>query len=284
MGKNSDSNCIASIPTTNSSAMTTRQAENSQNLTPSAETESSVQHDGHVPTSLQVTELTQHQELPDLIKKAIKEAVREELKEFQQQISKLTDRVEQNESKILSLEVANDTKTNKISAMEKQLSLQAEQIATLKKSSQDAEQYSRRNCVRVFGIQETAEENTDSIILNIAKEKLGVDLGIQDIDRSHRVGPEQNMSQRTKHSEPSNTSVPSSSRSDSTWASKVASSGKTSHPRAIIIKFASYCTRQAILQARRKLKNTGISISEDLSSTNYAILKKARQSKNVTAV
>ena len=165
------------------------------------------------------------------------------------------------------------------------LSLQAEQIATLKKSSQDAEQYSRRNCDRVFGIQETAKENTDSIILNIAKEKLGVDLGIQDIDRSHRVGPaaEQNMSQRSKYSESSNTSVQLSSRSDSTWASKVASSGKTSHPRAIIIKFASYRTRQAILQARRKLKNTGISISEDLSSANYAILKKARQSTNVTA-
>ena len=80
MGKNSDSNSTASRPTTNSAAMTTRQAENSQNLTPSAETESSVQHDGQVPTSLQVTELTQHQEFLDLIKQAVKEAVREELK------------------------------------------------------------------------------------------------------------------------------------------------------------------------------------------------------------
>ena len=61
---------------------------------------------------------------------------------------------------------------------------------------------------------------------------------------------------------------------------------KKPHHRAIIMtigKFATYRARQLVLKVRRKLKQSGISIAEDLTAANYKILTTARKSKNVTA-
>ena len=49
------------------------------------------------------------------------------------------------------------------------------------------EQYSRRNCVRIDPIPESAEENTGDIVKAVAK-SVGVNLTDEAIDRSHRVG------------------------------------------------------------------------------------------------
>ena len=49
-----------------------------------------------------------------------------------------------------------------------------------------AEQYSRRNILRISGVEEKADEVIDDIVLQIA-EVCGVDLSLSDIDRSHRL-------------------------------------------------------------------------------------------------
>ena len=66
-------------------------------------------------------------------------------------------------------------------------------------------------------------------------------------------------------------------------ASSHSNTGKKQHHRAIIVKFATYRARQLVLKVRRKLKQSGISIAEDLTAANYKILTTARKSKNVTA-
>lgn len=53
----------------------------------------------------------------------------------------------------------------------------------------DLEQYSRRNSIRITGVEQTNDKgNTDELVVNIIKKELGVDVEIKDLDRSHRVG------------------------------------------------------------------------------------------------
>ncbi|KAH3839372.1 hypothetical protein DPMN_112801 [Dreissena polymorpha] len=62
-----------------------------------------------------------------------------------------------------------------------------DRVSKLVKDRIEAEQYSRRNCLRVSGIPETASEageSTDEIVLNLCKE-LGANVSINEIDRLH---------------------------------------------------------------------------------------------------
>ena len=54
----------------------------------------------------------------------------------------------------------------------------------------EAEQYSRRNCLIITGFKEQEGEDTDRLVLDIFEEKLNICLDIFQVDRSHRLnGP-----------------------------------------------------------------------------------------------
>ena len=55
-------------------------------------------------------------------------------------------------------------------------------IDLLEKKSDDSEQYSRRNCLLVHGVEEKEQENTDNIVLNVMKEHLDIELSVKDLD------------------------------------------------------------------------------------------------------
>ena len=225
------------------------------------------------------------------IKSAVQSAIREELKEMKESIRKMTELTERNESRILTLENENDSKTTRIDELEKSLNMQNELITKLQHKSNEAEQYSRRNCVRLFGVHETKGENTDDVMIRVAKDKLGVELRVEDIDRSHRTGAvgKENGNINSEHGSQSTSRVPTSTTTSSStsqsWSSVVAGSQntRTSRPRPIIIKFASYRARQSVLRARRRLKGSGITLAEDLTKENYDILRKARSSPRATS-
>lgn len=54
------------------------------------------------------------------------------------------------------------------------------------------EQYTRRNCLKMSGIQENANDNTDQLVLNVVNnlvlKEIEEKITIKDISRSHRVG------------------------------------------------------------------------------------------------
>ena len=58
----------------------------------------------------------------------------------------------------------------------------------LKKKIDRQEQYSRRNCVLIHGIEENRDENTDELVNELVNEKLIEEISLHDIDRSHRLG------------------------------------------------------------------------------------------------
>ena len=103
------------------------------------------------------------------------------------------------------------------------------------------EQYSRRNCILLHGVKES-EYDTDTVVTETLNELLQEKLTDIDIDRSHRIG-------RLKK-------------------------GKQSRP--IIIKFARYNIRNIVFKKKKKLKDTGVSITESLTQKRMQMLTKAR--------
>lgn len=84
-------------------------------------------------------------------------------------------------------------------------------VSSLETTIENAELYSRRNCLRISGVPENTEGTTDDYICSLAP-TIDVDLKLEHIDRSHRIG-------------------------------KLATTGEGRKPRDIIVKFVSYRKR-----------------------------------------
>ena len=94
-------------------------------------------------------------------------------------------------------------------------------VTALEEKTDDLEQYSRRNTVRIRGIPEALNEDTDGLVKDVAARKLDVQLTKHDFVRSHRVG---------RKSEEKDT------------------------PRDVIVRFTSHNTKVAVMRNARKLK------------------------------
>lgn len=143
--------------------------------------------------------------------------------------------------KMSSLESANSSLLQENTALSKR-------VAVLEKQVEQSEQYSRRNNVRISGLVEdtAASENTDDIIIKMAAD-IGSDIQLADVDRSHRVGDPKKARVR---------------------------------PREIIIKFATYRSRQNFYRRRTNLKDKGyqgVFVNEDLTKCRSNLLFEARQ-------
>lgn len=104
----------------------------------------------------------------------------------------------------------------------------------------EQEQYGRRNNIRIFGIPEQENENTDQIVLDVAK-RIQAKVDISLIDRSHRVGR------------------------------------RGEKPRPVIVKFTSYAARRAVFSVKKNLKGSGITIREDLTVSRLSLLKRSME-------
>ncbi|MEW8546921.1 MAG: hypothetical protein AB2693_25685 [Candidatus Thiodiazotropha sp.] len=137
------------------------------------------------------------------------------------------------------------------------------QVASLEKENQDlrtrvvkleeavdnAEQYSRRNCLRITGIQEADNEATDDIVINLAR-NIDVELSPQDIDRSHRLGRPESGDIGTRK------------------------------PRDIIVKFTTYRMRAKFYKARVLTKSRGfkgVFVNEHLTKLRGRLMYQARR-------
>ena len=106
--------------------------------------------------------------------------------------------------------------------------------------------------LKILGIPESQVdeiENTTNIVIEMFKTKMGIDLPISTIDRSHRLGVR-----------------------------------NSSKPRTIIVKFSGYSPRNAIYINRKNLKNTGIFINEHLTLFRSKIMYVARQLKKANLI
>ena len=208
-------------------------------------------HDICEQISDEVREYFNSKEFSDLFKSSLVEAMTREMQD-------LRERLEQTESKVMDLENELQTQASIITSLQKEKVSTSEAVKSLKAKLNEEEQYSRRNCLRLYGIPEKDQEDTDAVMINLANKDLGVNLNLADIDRSHRVG-----------------------------APRHRPADKKKPPRPIIVKFSTYRARNLVIKNRKRLKGKHIGIEEDLTATNRILLQKAKDevnnNNNVTA-
>ena len=126
----------------------------------------------------------------------------------------------------------------------------------------ELEQYSRRSCLRISGIPESANEDVSKVVLDIAR-RVGADIKPEDIDRTHRVGivRDQNVN-----------------RND---GNEMADGRRfiRNKGREIIIKFNNYNARLKMLKGRASLREqkANIYINEDLTKTRKDLAFECRR-------
>lgn len=137
-----------------------------------------------------------------------------------------------------------------IKKYEESIAKMTEEIATLRlenevlkkecNSKTDVlEQYSRKNNLRVYGIQETQNENVEALVNGLLKNNLGLSMGENYIDCCHRVGPK-----------------------------------RDNRPRPILVRFVSYKSRAEVYRSKSKLKGSKLLIKEDLTQLRVTHMKK----------
>ena len=122
-------------------------------------------------------------------------------------------------------------------------------VNKLESSMENAELYSRHNCLRESGVPEHHPVSTADFVCTLAH-AIGVDLNKDDIDRSHRLGK-----------------LPDDAE-------------ENARPRDIVVKFVSYRKRAQLYKARVKTKNNGykgVYMNEHLTKVRAKILYEARR-------
>ncbi|XP_069132016.1 uncharacterized protein [Argopecten irradians] len=142
------------------------------------------------------------------------------------------------------LESENEELKEKVSLLEQRESDSEDTICELESKFNDLEQQGRKNSVRIFGltdpsVKESAEECVKRVV-EFSNSKLKVPLRTEDIDIAHRLG-------------------------------KFDQSKK----RAVIVKFTHRTKKFEIIKSRRILRNSGITVSEDLTRINQQRLSEA---------
>lgn len=114
------------------------------------------------------------------------------------------------------------------------------------------EQYSRRDSIRISGLPEEQNENTNEKIVKIAKD-LGLQIQLSDISVSHRLGK----------------------------PNRAGRNGNAPTPRPVIAKFVRRDIKTQMCMKKKNLKNIqgcdGIYIDEDLTPLRYRIVRELRK-------
>ncbi|XP_040359365.1 uncharacterized protein LOC121047824 [Ixodes scapularis] len=151
----------------------------------------------------------------------------DEQKRTNDSISALTARVGIIESDLVICK----SKMNSAEELEQKLESVLLEMASLKRRSDDAESRSRRSNLIFFGFKDTTKETwaeSEKLVLDLCSDKLGLQIDPATIDRAHRIGrfnPAKN--------------------------------------RPVVVKFSQFKLKDAVLGSAFKLKDTGISVSED---------------------
>lgn len=125
-----------------------------------------------------------------------------------------------------------------------------DRIIKMEDEIDENQQYSRRNCLILHGLGEGNPENHTQVVQEFFKDKLKIEVTVDQIDRAHRLGVS------GRH----------------TMANAVARGA-----RPMIVKFVSYRTRQKIFQEKKVLKGTKITITESLTARRTQLMKCAKE-------
>ena len=190
---------------------------------------------------------------------ATKETLSELKSVFCKSIESLEAKVEKMSGELFVAQQQNEGLQKALSAvsqrnreLEAELKAQSERIRLNEKKHNDLEQHSRKQNLRVFGVpepqggeKESAEDCMEKVA-QIFKEKIGVKVGVEQIEVAHRTG-------------------------------SLAAARANKRVRPIIVRFLSRKDRETVIMNRKNLKGKGVSVGEDLTTANLKILKRLEE-------
>ena len=135
----------------------------------------------------------------------------------------------------------NRNKEEKINELEEKTRKMDKKIDDLNRVIDRQEQYLRRNCILLHDVKESENEDTNTLLTETLNDLLQEKLTDIDMDRSH-------------------------------W---IESLKKGKQTRPIIIMFARDNIRNRVFKNKKKLKDTGVSITESLTPKRKQMLTKA---------
>ncbi len=146
--------------------------------------------------------------------------------------------------------------TEIVKKKEQKINELTDKVLILEDKCDDLEQYSRRNSLRVSGVEEQPFEDVTKVTLGLIRQDLGKkEFPISAIDRIHRVGRKR----------------------------------ENGTPRPILVKFATYRDRAQVFQLRTRLRNNEAKkgptyINEDLTQKRASLLYQARKLKKALKI
>ena len=149
----------------------------------------------------------------------------------------------------------------KYKELEDRCRLLEHEVHGLKVKHDDAEQYSRRMCLRLAGLPETEHEDVHKLVLEFA-DKVQANISPVDIDRVHRIGK----------------------TNSSNSADEAAGGARSRLGREIIIKFTNSSARLRLLKGRARLREDGVKnifINEDLTPARKKLAFECRKIKRL---
>lgn len=129
----------------------------------------------------------------------------------------------------------------KVQELQKEIELLKKNNKHLQGDVELLQQHIKRKSIRIHGLPESIDENIHGKVINVFKEKLKVSVAQEDLENCFRIGRNQN--------------------------------GK----RTVLVTFSQQNMKLKILQNRKALKGTGITIAEDMTLAKYTLLKMAME-------
>jgi ribosome-binding ATPase YchF (GTP1/OBG family) len=173
--------------------------------------------------------------------------VKDELRDLTNTFMK---KVEQLEARVFEVEAKSDKHDKEVAAIKKKneelQNVMRHQDLRIKQNDReinDLQQYSRRWNVRVYKVPEAEGETAEDCakkVCNIFSKDVGVATSMTDIEVAHRAGRR-----------------------------------NADRPRPILVRFFDRKKRDAVIGARKALKNKGLVIGEDLTAANYKLSNEA---------
>ena len=168
--------------------------------------------------------------------------LKEDIKEIRRDVADLRSSLEFSQANISTIESKLDAANDKLVFQGNAVEAHVGNVGGLQDKVEYLENQSRRNNVRIIGVEEGDDETWDKseeVVKELVKKKLELSDDLQ-IERAHRVGRKRN------HEE---------TRPD----------GSTYGPRPIVAKFLSWKQREKVLSSARQKRPEGVSFFPDLS-------------------
>ena len=174
------------------------------------------------------------------------------------EFAKIHKRLDETENKQLTIEIENsdlrkdnDKLNEEINGLKEQNKTLKRDVDTLLEKTNEQEQYSRLEAIRIHSIPEVANENWKDKVCNVLQQKLGIDIKPDDITKIHQLDQLYN---------------------------------RPGKPRPIILRFIAHYHQRGFIENRRKLKGTGIVITEELRQINYGTLNRAYKNERIESL